>query len=446
MAKTSAQRLKGFRDFLPDAMALRRHVTSTFETVFQRYGFMPWETPSLEFAETFEGKSSEEAQTLMYRFTDRGDRQVGLRYDLTVPLARVVGMHPDLAFPFKRYHIAPVWRYERPQRGRFREFWQCDVDTVGTSEPSADAEILAVVSECLQAIGFSNYRILLNNRKTLSALARFSGASPDQAGHIYRSIDKLGKIGPDGVREELLSRGLSADAASRVLELVSLRGANMDVLDALEGYLGDDPEGLAGVREVRAVLDLLPCFGVNAARCVVDPALARGLDYYTGTVFETVVDEPKVGSVTGGGRFDELVGAFAGRSLPTVGTSLGLERILEVIEELHLVQPPRVSPDVLVSVFDKASVPEALKLGGELRSAGIRTEVYLGPAGNLRRQLAYADKLGIPLTLISGPDEQVRNELTLRDMSSGEQRSIPRQDVAAQVRDALKALERAPVW
>ncbi len=426
-------------------MALRRHVTGTFESVFQRYGFMPWETPSLEFAETFDGKSSEEAQTLMYRFTDRGDRQVGLRYDLTVPLARVVGMHPDLTFPFKRYHIAPVWRYERPQRGRFREFWQCDVDTVGSAQPSSDAEILAVVSECLQAIGFANYRILLNNRKTLSALARFSGASPDQSGHIYRSIDKLGKIGPEGVREELLSRGLSADAASRVLELVSLQGTNADVLDALEGYLGDDPEGLAGVREVRAVLDLLPCFGVDAARCVVDPALARGLDYYTGTVFETVVDEPKVGSVTGGGRFDELVGAFAGRSLPTVGTSLGLERILEVIEELHLVQPPRVSADVLVSVFDEASVPEALKLGGDLRHAGIRTEVYLGPAGNLRRQLAYADKLGIPLTLIAGPDERACNELTLRNMSSGEQRSIPRHDVAVQVRDALKTLESAPV-
>ncbi len=248
MAKTSAQRLKGFRDFLPEAMALRRHVTGAFEQVFQRYGFMPWETPSVEFAETFDGKSSEEAQTLMYRFTDRGNREVGLRYDLTVPLARVVGMHPNLPFPFKRYHIAPVWRYERPQRGRFREFWQCDVDTVGTSEPSADAEILAVVSECLESIGFTQYRMLLNNRKTLSALARFSGAPPDQAGHIYRSIDKLGKIGPEGVGEELRERGLSADAASRVLELVSLQGNNTDVLDALERYLRDDAEGLAGVR------------------------------------------------------------------------------------------------------------------------------------------------------------------------------------------------------
>jgi histidyl-tRNA synthetase len=442
LAKTTAQRLKGFRDFLPETMALRRHVMGAFEQVFQRYGFLPWETPSLELAETFDGKTGPEAQTLMYRFTDRGDREVGLRYDLTVPLARVVGLHPNLPMPFKRYHIAPVWRYERPQRGRFREFWQCDVDTVGSSEPSADAEILAVVAECLDAVGFSEYRILLNNRKALSALARFSGASPEQAGDIYRSIDKLGKIGPEGVREEMLARGLTPEAAGRVLELVSLRGENAELLDALERRLAGDPEGVAGVREMRAVLDLLPCFGVDASsRCTVDPSLARGLDYYTGIVFETEVDEPKVGSVTGGGRYDDLVGSFAGRRLPTVGTALGLERIMEVIEELHLLQPPRAGADVLVTVFDAASVPDALKLTRELRRAGVRTEVYLGPPGNLRKQLAHADKLGIPRVLIAGPDERSRDEVTLRDMVSGEQRSVPRHEVAPEVRRALGAGE-----
>lgn len=437
MAKASAQRLKGFRDFLPEAMALRTHVTRAFEGIFQRYGFLPLETPSLEYAETFEGKSSEEAATLMYTFTDRGDRRVGLRYDLTVPLARMVAMHPDLPLPFKRYHIAPVWRAERPQRGRFREFWQCDVDTVGTSEPSADAEILAVVSDCLGAVGFSQYRILLNNRKVLSALASYAGAPPEQAGQIYRSIDKLSKVGADGVRGELLERGLSPGAASRVLEVVEIRGENGDVLDRFEATLREDPEGVAGVREMRAVLELLPCFGVDAARCIVDPTLARGLDYYTGLVFESVVDEPKVGSLTGGGRYDELVGQFGGRRLPTVGTSLGLERILEVLEELHLSDPPRASADVLVTVFDADGVGDSLRLGTELRRSGVRAEVYLGPPGSLRRQLGHADKLGIPAALVAGPDERERGEVTLRDMRSGEQRAVPRTEVVAGVRRML---------
>ncbi len=441
MARTSAQRLKGFRDFLPETMALRNHVTRTFEGIFQRYGFLPLETPSLEYAETFEGKSSEEAETLMYKFTDRGERRVGLRYDLTVPLARVVGMHPDLPLPFKRYHIAPVWRAERPQRGRFREFWQCDVDIVGSGEPSADAEILAVVSECLRAVGFGEYTILLNNRKTLSALARYSGASPEEAGHIYRSIDKLSKIGADGVHEELLGRGLAAPAADRVLELVDIEGDNQEVLDTMERLLTSDAEGIAGVREMRSVLELLPCFGIDASHCRVDPALARGLDYYTGTVFETVVVEPKIGSVTGGGRYDELVGQFASRQLPTVGTSLGLERIMEVLEELHLVSPPRASADALVTVFDKDSIAQSLQLATELRRGGIRTEVYLGQPANLRKQLAHADKLNIPLALVLGPDERARGEVTLRAMASGEQRSVPRQQAAVQAQHMLEASE-----
>ncbi len=440
MARTSAQRLKGFRDFLPQTMALRKHVIGTFERVFQTYGFLPWETPTLEYAETFDGKSSEEVQTLMYRFADRGGREVALRYDLTVPLARVIGMHPDLPMPFKRYHIAPVWRAERPQRGRFREFWQCDVDTVGTAQPSADAEIIAVVSECLTAVGFSSYRIALNNRKTLSALARYSGASPGQARHIYRSIDKLSKIGTDGVRAELQEAGLTEDASDRVLDLVSIEGDNSEILDTMERYLAADPEGVAGVQEMRAVLDLLPCFGVEPRVCTVDPALARGLDYYTGIVFETLVDEPKVGSVTGGGRYDDLVGAFAGHQLPTVGTSLGLERIMEVLEELHLIQAPRSAAAVLVTVWDETALPDALTLSMELRLAGVPTEIYLGTPGNLRKQLAHADKLGIPLAILAGPDERARDEVTMRDMVTGEQQAMGRQGVAARVRAMMQEM------
>jgi histidyl-tRNA synthetase len=441
VARSSAQRLKGFRDFLPEAMALRKHVIASFERVFQRYGYLPLETPTLEYAETFERKTSEEVETLMYRFTDAGDRRVGLRYDLTVPLARVVAMHPELPLPFKRYHIAPVWRAERPQRGRFREFWQCDVDTVGSAEPSADAESVAVAADCLDAAGFREYRVLLNNRKTLAALARYSGAPPEQAGRIYRSIDKLSKVGPEGVREDLLARGLEPAAADRVLQLVGLEGDNRERLLGMEHLLADDPEGLAGVREMQAILDLLPCFGVAEGRCVVDPALARGLDYYTGVVFETVVDEPKVGSVMGGGRYDELVGVFSGRRLPTVGASLGLERILEVLEELHLVEAPRVGANVLVTVFDSGSLPESLRLATELRGAGLRVEVYLGPPGGLRKQLQHADRLGIPAALLLGPDERAAEEVTIRDMRTGDQRRAPRAEAALALRAALASRE-----
>lgn len=444
MARISAQRLKGFRDFLPQTMALRKHVTATFERVFQKYGFMPFETPALEYAETFEAKTSEEAETLMYRFTDRGDRRVGMRYDLTIPLARVMAMHPELSLPFKRYHIAPVWRAERPQRGRFREFWQCDIDTVGSAEPAADAEILAVVDECLCAVGFKEYRILLNDRRILSALARRSGASPEQAGHIYRSIDKLPKIGLGGVREEMLNGGLPASAADRVLEMASLRGDNHEVLDSLQRYLGEDSDGVSGVRDLRAIVGLLPCFGLEESRCVVDPSLARGLDYYTGAVFETVVDEPNVGSVTGGGRYDELVGMFSGRRLPTVGTSLGLERIMEVLEELHLIETPRASADVLVTVFAPESLAESLRVAVELRREGVGAEVYLGPPGGLRKQLAHADRLHIPIALLMGPDEAAKGEVTLRDMASGEQLQAPREDVASGVRRILGTGEALP--
>ncbi|MEJ7653661.1 MAG: HisS family protein [Chloroflexia bacterium] len=271
----------------------------------------------------------------------------------------------------------------------------------------------------------------------LAALARAAGAPADQAGHIYRSIDKLSKIGAAGVRDELLASGLDADAAGRVLDIISIEGDSKQVLDTLQSYLADDPEGLAGVRNLRETVALLPCFGVEEQVCVIDPSLARGLDYYTGAVFESVVDEPKVGSVTGGGRYDQLVGAFAGKDLPTVGTTLGLERIMEVLEELSLVSPPRASADVLVTVWDEASLTGALRLGRVLRAAGVSAEVYLGPPGGLRKQLTYADKLGVPIALIAGPDEQAENVVALRNMATGEQRNTPIAAVAEEVRRAL---------
>ncbi len=432
--RVNPQRLRGFRDFLPESMALRKYVIRTFEDIFERYGFLPLETPSLEYAETFEGKSSTEAETLMYKFVDAGGRRVGLRYDLTVPLARVVGMHPDLPMPFKRYHIAPVWRAERPQKGRYREFWQCDVDIVGSDEPAADAEILAIISDCLSAVGFKEYRVLINHRKILSAIARVAGASPEQAVHVYRAIDRLSKVGADGVRQELVQIGLSPDSSNKLIDLINIEGDADTVLSHLERLLADQPEGIQAINELRSILNLLSNYNVNLNSYLVQPSLARGLDYYTGAVFETVVDEPKVGSVTGGGRYDELVGIFAGKKIPTVGTSLGLERIIDVLEELGLMTPPRVSADVFVTVFDTSCIASSIQIAASLRKKGIKTELYLGKPGSLRKQLTYASRLGIPWVIIAGPDELANNEVTLRDMQSGEQRRLPLQDLAKYIK------------
>lgn len=434
------QALKGFRDFLPTTMILRQQIITTLRGIFERHGFAPLDTPALEYLETLTGKYGEE-ERLLYRFQDQGGRDVGLRYDLTVPLARVVGLYQNqIAFPFKRYHIGPVWRGEKPQHGRYREFYQCDVDIVGSASPVADAEILATILDAMDTLGFTGYRVLMNNRQLLRAMARYAGVPDAGAGAMIRALDKLAKIGRDGVHAEMVRAGLPADAADRAIEFATITGGdNAAVLDTLEARLGSDAAGQAAVEELRQILALLPALSGSVHRVVVDPSLARGLDYYTGPVFEATVDEPKIGSLGGGGRYDGLVGMFSGRELPTVGMSLGLERLIDVMTELHMVAATGSVSQVFVVVFNRETLPAALALVRQVREAGLPAEVHLEPGDKVGKQLKYAANAGIPVALIAGPDELAADQVQVKDLRQNAQQTVARADLVPAIRALLAA-------
>lgn len=422
--KITPQRLKGFRDHLPAAMSVRQYVMDTLRGVFELHGFGALETPVLEYAATLEGKYGED-ERLMYRFEDQGKRRVGMRFDLTVPLARVVGMHQnELQFPWKRYQMSPVWRGDNPQFGRYREFYQCDIDIVGTNSLVADAETLAIYGEAMEKLGFSEYRVVINHRAVLAGLARSAGVEADKAGTIFRAVDKLDKIGPDGVREEMIKNGVSEDVAVRALDLFLKSGKvqtfadNKALLAELAGVLSEDPEASKGLADLGGILEALEGMGVELDRFRLDVTLARGLDYYTGAVFEIVVDEPKIGSLGGGGRYDNLIGMFAGRDLPTVGGSFGVERIIDVMTTLGMITPQATPSKALVTVFDRSneSLHDSMALANELRKQGIPCEVYLNPGDKLGKQFGYADKLGIPYALVVGPDERAAGLVTVKSL------------------------------
>ena len=429
---------KGFRDFLPRQMLLRQYVIGTLRRIFEAHGFEPLDTPAVEYLATLQGKYGED-EKLIYRFQDRGERWVGLRYDLTIPLARVVAMHANqLVLPFKRYHMAPVWRGDNPQRGRYREFWQCDVDAVGSRSMLADAEMLQIVGEALDALGFRDFETQLNHRLILSSLAQYAGVPEEQARSIHRAIDKLAKIGPDGVREEMLAGGIPPTAAEAVLRLVAFEGDNADILAFLRKQLCETPEEIKAVDDLTALVEALAQAGVPEGRVRLTLHLARGLDYYTGPVHETVVREPKIGSIAGGGRYDELIGLFSGRAVPATGVSLGFERILDVIEELHLVEPPTTVTQVLVTVFAPGMAGASLATATALRQAGLRAEVYLEPKRRLGDQLAYANRRGIPLAAIIGPDEAAAGQVKLRRLADGKEWDPPQAELPAVARQALQ--------
>jgi histidyl-tRNA synthetase len=433
------QVLKGMRDFLPEQMLLRQHVLSTFRGVFERYGFEPIETPVIEYLETLTGKYGED-EKLIYSFQDRGDRNVGLRYDLTVPLARFVANHRnELTFPFKRYHIAPVFRADRPQRGRYREFWQCDADIVGTKSMLADAEVVSVWIDALSAINMPGFVVHINHRKLLMSLAEVAGVPDEQTPTIHRAIDKLAKIGESGVLKEMESHGIPEDAARRVLDLVSITGEPGAVFDELAQRLAGNTMAEEGIGELRSLFEFLEKMGADPSHYTLDLTLARGLDYYTGPVFEAMSVDANIGSLGGAGRYDGLVGMFSGEDLPATGCSLGLERIFDVIQEKNLVEAPSTVSKALVTVFNGDTIGESLALVGELRRAGIESEVYAGEKFDLRRQLQYANRKGVPLTIIIGPDEIQKGEVVLREMATGEQTTAARTSVVQAVLDAVKA-------
>lgn len=413
---------KGMRDILPAQMILRQEVIATIQQVFRRYGFPPLETPAMERIETLTGKYGDEGDKLIFRVLKRGEGgQQGevdqaLRYDLTVPLARVIAMNPQLPMPFKRSQIQPVWRADRPQKGRFREFYQCDVDTVGAPCGLADAECLAVVHDSLLALGFQDFRIRLNHRRWLAALAAHAGVGREA--DLIVAIDKLDKIGREGVQAELRSRGLGEEAIARVW--AGLEGAPL--------YGAEEADA-----ELAQVESLALGMGVSRERLVIDRTLARGLDYYTGPVFETVLVDSGMGSVSGGGRYDGLIGMFSGRQIPAVGVSLGLERLIVLLEERRGAAGPRTATRAFVTIFSPETQGASLEAARVLRQAGVPTELSL-LGGKLGRQLKQADAQGVPFALVIGPEEAAAGQVRLKDLRDGQEQVLALAEVVERLR------------
>jgi histidyl-tRNA synthetase len=388
----------------------------------------------IEHAATLEGKIGDD-EKLIYRFETHGGDRVALRYDQTVPLARVIGQDQGkLVFPWRRDAIGQSYRGERPARGRYREFWQADVDIVGSASPVADAEIISTLTDSLSSLGFRDFTTLLNHRQIIGGVARVAGLDEAAAGGIYRAIDKLDKLGPDGVRAELLKAGVSTAAAERILEIILIEGQPADVLEELSDRLADDPRAQEALDNLRAIIANLQAMGVAPERYALAPRLARGLAYYTGSVFESIVRNPPMGSLLGGGRYDELVGMFAGRPIPTVGLAFGIERLHDVMEELGLGPGRRTVSDVFITIFDQDTAGATLQLASELRAAGLNVETALEPRDKLGKQLKYADARGVPLVIVVGPDELANNEVVIKDLRSGDQQRVPRASVVEAIR------------
>ncbi len=433
--------LKGFRDYLPDVMIPREGLIETARRVYRSYGFSPIDTPALEYLEILAGKGSEETDKQLYKFQDQGGRWVGLRFDLTVPLARFAAEHfNELGIPFKRYHIATVWRGENTQRGRYREFMQCDFDTIGTRSVAADIETALVIHDLFRAIGFADFTIRINNRMVLTGLLERLGLG-DRATAVLRALDKLGKIGAEAVAEEMVSAaGATAEQARQVLRLSEISGGNDEVLRQLDPLVAGSETGQAGVAKLKAVLDGVTAAGVPAERVRLDASIARGLDYYTGTVFETFLDAlPGIGSVCSGGRYDNLAGLFTSQELPGIGASLGLDRLLAAMEELGMIEKISTPAAVFIPFFDKDHLHDYLRLAAALRAAGIGVEVFPDPK-KLGQQLKYADRRGFRIALIAGADEFQAGVCQVKDLQTGEKQEASLENNFAAVIAAVQMI------
>ncbi|HZN56944.1 MAG TPA: histidine--tRNA ligase [Planctomycetota bacterium] len=433
MSKVEPRILKGFRDYLPSKMIPRQKMIAAIEQTFQRFGFLPLMTPALEYLEVLTGKYGQEGDQLLYRFQDHGGRDVGLRYDLTVPLARVVAQYPqEVLLPFRRYQIAPVWRAENPARGRFREFVQCDADVVGSADMAADAELVQLGCELLEGLGVQSFRVRINNRKVLSGIL-FSIGQPSREEEvgILRTIDKLPKVGKDEALRLLeTENGLSPDRAARLLELVASNGPPREILRGLDAAFKDDPVGKKGVAELLEVVEILEGAGI-ADRVELDLSIARGLAYYTGTIYETfLLDLPGYGSVMSGGRYDELVGVFRGQPVPAVGISLGIDRLLEGLVELGVLKTQGAVAPVLVTLFAKETAAYSARVARLLRAAGIGCELYPA-AAKIGKQLARASENGQRWVVVAGPDEAARGEVAVKDLETRTQETMRLDALAA---------------
>lgn len=418
---------KGTRDFGQLEMARRNYIFDTIKSVFSLYGFQQIETPAMENLSTLMGKYGEEGDKLLFRIQNSGEKaalapEKGLRYDLTVPFARYVVQHrEEISFPFKRFQIQPVWRADRPQKGRYREFYQCDVDVIGSDSLIGELELIQIVEEVYRRLGI-NVCLHINNRKILAGIAEVIGA-PDKIIDITVAIDKLDKIGIDAVNTELKERGLLEDQVSKLQPILNLSGTTLEKLTALKTILANSEIGLKGVEEMEIVFDELSI--VNCQLSIeLDLCLARGLNYYTGAIFEVKALDAQIGSITGGGRYDNLTGIFGLPNVSGVGISFGADRIYDVLTELNLFPKTLQSTtQILFAAFGDAELAYALKWAKELRQAGKAVEVYPEPA-KMKKQMSYADAKQIPFVAIVGGDEMAQNKVMLKNMRTGEQKLV----------------------
>ena len=463
MGAGKTQPARGMRDFLPADVRRREYVIGVVREVYERYGFEPLETPAVENIETLLGKYGEEGNRLIFKILKRGEHEktgeadLALRYDLTVPLARVVAEYrAQLPKFFKRYQIQPVWRADRPARGRFREFYQCDVDVLGSRSMIVEAELCAAVHEVLTRLGFTNFTLRLNHRQVLAGVLDAAGVPADKHAEALVALDKLDKIGRDGVGKELTERGIHAEVGRHLLEFFGALGelehaaqlapdervsataeaVNSATLGRLVEFVGDHELGARGIDELRSIVEFTAATGAGRA-VKIDPSLARGLSYYTGAIMEINVPD-LAGSLGGGGRYDNLVGMFSGRDVPACGFSLGLERIIFVMTEREMFPATLASApaDVMVTIWDESGIHDSLALAAELRAEGLRVDLY-PEADKLGKQFTYASARAHPFVAIVGASERERNEVSLKNMATGEQRTLPRDLIAAVIREAL---------
>lgn len=433
--------LKGFRDFLPQQMMPREELMATARRVYRSYGFAPIDTPALEYIEVLLGKGGDESEKQMYRFADHGGREVGMRFDLTVPLARFAAQHHhELGMPFKRYHIGTVWRGENVQRGRYREFMQCDFDTIGTTSIVADIETALVIHDLMRAIGFERFSIRINNRMVLSGLLAKLGLA-EKATQVLRALDKFRKSTRDAVAAEIVEQaGASPASADEVLKLAEMNGSNDAILDQLPALVAGNEVGEQGVAKLRDVIEGCRAAGVSDERLQLDVSIARGLDYYTGTIYETFLgDLPNIGSVASGGRYDNLAGMFTKEKLPGIGASLGLDRLLAAMEELKMLPAAKTPAQVIIVYFDESRRGDYLRLAATLRAGGIAVEVYPEPK-KMGQQLKYADSRGFRVALIAGSREFDHGIAQLKNLKTGQQQEVAIDQSGSQLVSAIEKM------
>ena len=424
--------LRGFRDYLPAQMNARLRLISTIRSVYERYGFQPLETPALEYLVTLIGYGDENVKQI-FHFNNPEDEHIALRFDLTVPLARVVAQYPDLELPFRRYQVAPVWRADKPDPGRFREFIQFDIDSVGTASMAADVEIICGMYDTLKALGLDHFKVKFSDRRVLNSLLDFADVSHKSAHNVFRILDKLDKIGVDGVSAELTAGrtdvsgdkikglGLNTNQVSRIKEFLALPpGKRRDVLSSLTKLLSSVRSAREAVNGLDFICNSLDELAIPEENVVLDLSVARGLDYYTGPVFEAVLtDAPEFGSVFGGGRYDGLVERFLGKKIPAVGASIGVDRLFAALQKLGVLELAPSTVQVIVTVMERGRIADYQKITRELRGAGINTELYLGEETTLGKQLQYANRQQIPIAVLIGSDEFAKGEVTIKNLRLG---------------------------